>query len=278
MNNLIDSITQASSLIQAGLFVVIFSVLWNIENFVGLTQGKYRKWRHLLTNSVFAFTALPVQFALGLAFASVTKWTALNQFGIVHWLPDQTNLAVVFGVSLVLLDLSEYFYHRLMHRFKLLWRLHLVHHSDQVVDVSTVLREHPAETTVRLLNTLFWTFLFGVPVWCLVFRQILQVVFTVSSHVNARLPDRIDQVLSWLFITPNMHQVHHHFQQPYTDRNFGDILSIWDRMFGTFARMNFRDLVFGVDTCPIKVEYASGLELLELPFHTPNVTAEFVEQ
>lgn len=273
MNNVIDSITQASSLIQALLFVVIFSALWNIENIVGLTKGGYAKWRHFLTNSVFALTALPVQFVLGLAFASVTKWTAEHQFGIVQWLPSQTNLAVVFGVSLLLLDLSEYFYHRLMHKFKLLWRLHLVHHSDHVVDVSTVLREHPAETTVRLLNTLFWTFLFGVPVWCLVFRQILQVVFTVSSHVNARLPDRADHMLSWLFITPNMHQVHHHFQQPYTDRNFGDILSIWDRIFGTFARMDFRDLVFGVDTCPIKVEYASGLELLELPFHATKITA-----
>jgi len=267
MNNLIDSITQASSLIQAGLFVVIFSALWNIENLIGLTQGSYRKWRHALTNSVFAFTALPVQFVLGLAFASVIKWTAEHQFGIVHWLPGQTNLAVVFGVSLVLLDLSEYIYHRLMHRFKFFWRLHLVHHSDPVVDVSTVLREHPAETTVRLLNTLFWTFLFGVPVWCLVFRQILQVVFTVSAHVNARLPDRTDRVLSWLLITPNMHQVHHHFEQPYTDRNFGDILSIWDRMFGTFARLDAQKIRFGVDTCPIEVENASGIELMQLPFH-----------
>lgn len=273
MNNLIDRITNASLLIQALLFVVIFSSLWNIENAIGLSKGSYAKRRHLLTNSLFALTALPVQFGFGLTIASVTKWTSEHQFGIIHCLPAQTNLAAFFGLSFVLLDLSEYFYHRLMHKFKLLWRFHLVHHSDHVLDVSTVLREHPVETTVRLLNSLFWTFLFGVPVWCLVFRQILQVLFTVSSHANARLPERVDQVLSWLFITPNMHHVHHHFQQPYTDRNFGDILSIWDRMFGTFARMDFRDLVFGVDTCPIELECASGLELLELPFHATKVTS-----
>ncbi len=271
MNNVIDSITQASSLIQALLFVVIFSALWNIENLIGLTRSNYRKWRHLLTNSVFILTALPVQFILGLAFAAVTDWTAAHQFGIVHWLPGQTNLAVIFVVSLVLLDLSEYLYHRLMHHFKLLWRLHLVHHSDPVVDVSTVLREHPAETTVRLLNTLFWTFLFGVPVWCLVFRQILQVVFTVGTHANARLPKRLDRMLSWVFVTPNMHHVHHHFEQPYTDRNFGDILSVWDRLFGTFARLDASDVVFGVDTCPIEVEQASGLALLQLPLRAPKV-------
>ncbi|MEZ4927464.1 MAG: sterol desaturase family protein [Saprospiraceae bacterium] len=267
MNNLIDSITQASTTIQAILFVIIFSSLWNIENIIGFSRSGFRKWRHLLKNSVFALTAIPVQFVLGLAFAWATKWTFEHQHGLVYWLPKDTSNWIVFIVSLMLLDLSEYFYHRQMHRFKNLWRVHMVHHSDHVVDVSTVLREHPAETAVRLLNTLVWTFLLGIPVWCLVFRQILQVVFTVASHVNARLPDRTDRIVSLVFITPNMHQVHHHFQLPYTDRNFGDILSIWDRLFGTFARMDFQDLVFGVDTCPIKVENASGLELLALPFY-----------
>lgn len=265
MQNLISSITEASSLIQAVLFVVIFSVLWNIENLIGLTRN-YQKWRHALRNSIFVPTNLPVTFLLGLAFTAVTHWTAGRQFGLVYRFPGLSNLVAIFVLSLVLLDLSEYGYHRLMHRYKILWRLHLVHHSDDVVDVSTVLREHPAETGVRLLNTLFWTFLLGVPVWCLVFRQILQVIFTVGTHSNLRLPDRVDRVLSWLFVTPNMHHVHHHFQQPYTDRNFGDILSVWDRLFGTFARLDARDVVFGVDTCPIDTAQSNGLTLLKLPF------------
>lgn len=265
MQNLINSITEASSLIQAVLFVVIFSVLWNIENLIGLTRN-YRKWRHALRNGIFVPTNLPVTFLLSLAFAAVTHWTTERQFGLIHWLPGLSNLVAIFVLSLVLLDLSEYGYHRLMHRYKMLWRLHLVHHSDEVVDVSTVLREHPAETGVRLLNTLLWTFLLGVPVWCLVFRQILQVIFTVGTHSNLRLPDRVNRVLSWLLITPNMHHVHHHFQQPYTDRNFGDILSVWDRLFGTFARLDAHDVVFGVDTCPIDAAQSSGLALLKLPF------------
>lgn len=269
MHNLINGITDASSLIQAVLFVIIFSTLWNIENLIGLTRN-YRKWRHALTNSVFILTSLPVQFLLGLAFATTTHWTAEKQFGLIHWMAGRSNPAAIFAASLVLLDLSEYAYHRIMHRYALLWRFHLVHHSDQVVDVSTVLREHPAETTVRLLNTLFWTFLLGVPVWCLVFRQILQVVFTVGTHSNFRLPGRVDKVLSWVFVTPNMHHVHHHFQQPYTDRNFGDILSIWDRLFGTFALLGAREVVFGVDTCPVDVEQANGLALLRLPFYKSN--------
>ncbi|HRI59402.1 MAG TPA: sterol desaturase family protein [Saprospiraceae bacterium] len=272
MQNLINSITEASSLIQAVLFVLIFSALWNVENLIGLTQN-YQKWRHALRNSVFVPTNLPVTFVLGLAFAAVTRWTSEHQFGLVHWLPGLSNLAVIFAMSLVLLDLSEYGYHRVMHRYKLLWRLHLIHHSDHVVDVSTVLREHPAETTVRLLNTLFWTFLLGVPVWCLVFRQILQVVFTVGTHSNLRLPGRVDRVLSWMLVTPNMHHVHHHFQQPYTDSNFGDILSVWDRLFGTFARLDAHEVMFGVDTCPVDAAQANGLALLQLPFRPSETVA-----
>ncbi len=273
MNNLIDSITEASSLIQALLFVVIFSALWNVENIIGLTKGGYKKWQHLWTNSVFALMSLPIQLILGFAFVGVTTWTASNSFGVVYWLAEEHSLAMTFFVSLLLLDLSEYAYHRMMHHVKLLWRVHMVHHSDHVVDVSTVLREHPAETTVRLLSTLFWTFIFGVPIWSLVFRQIIQVVFTVGSHSNARLPERLDRVLSWVIITPNMHHVHHHFELPYTDTNYGDILSIWDRLFGTFARLDATSLVFGVDTCPIDVEHATGLELLQMPLHVPKEAA-----
>ncbi len=265
MDNLINSITEASSLIQAVLFVFIFSTLWNIENLIGITQD-YCKWRHAKTNSMFALASLPVTLFLGLAFVAVTGWTAANQFGLVHWLPGLSNQVAMFVVSLVLLDFSEYGYHRIMHRYALLWRLHLIHHSDPVVDVSTVLREHPLETSVRLMNTLFWVFLFGVPVWCVVFRQILQVVFTVGTHANFRLPAQIDRVLSWVFITPNLHHVHHHFEQPYTDRNFGDILSIWDRLFGTFARLDASEVVFGVDSCPPEVKHATGLYLLGMPF------------
>ncbi len=270
MDNLINRITDASSLIQAVLFVLIFSMLWNIENIIGITQG-YHKWLHAKTNSIFVLASLPVTVLLGLAFSDLTAWTAAHQFGLVHWIPGLANHAMMFIVSFILLDLSEYVYHRFMHRYALLWRLHRIHHSDPVVDVSTVLREHPLETAVRLLNTLFWVFLFGVPVWCVVFRQILQVVFTVGTHANFRLPEQIDRVLNRVFITPNLHHVHHHFEQPYTDRNFGDILSIWDRLFGTFAQLDANKVVFGVDTCTVEVKHATGLYLLGMPFHGTDI-------
>jgi len=265
MNHLIDSITNASTTIQAVLFLIVFSTLWNIEKLIGLTHD-YRKWNHALVNGVFVLTGLPVQFLLASSFVKVLHWTAEHHFGVVNWIPGLKGTLPIFIISILLLDFSEYIYHRVMHHLPIFWRLHLVHHSDRIVDVSTVLREHPIETGVRLLSTLFWVFIFGVPLWCVVFRQIIQVFFTIAVHSNFRLPKKVDNVLSWVFITPNVHHVHHHYQMPYTDTNYGDILSIWDRMFGTFAQLDSEKVIFGVDTHFEEAQNASGFFLLRMPF------------
>jgi sterol desaturase/sphingolipid hydroxylase (fatty acid hydroxylase superfamily) len=265
MNHLIDSITSASTTIQAILFLIVFATLWNIEKLIGLTQD-YRKWQHALTNGIFVLTGLPVQFLLASSFVRVLHWTDEHHFGVVNWIPGLTSKFAIFIVSLLLLDFSEYIYHRVMHHLPIFWRLHLVHHSDRIVDVSTVLREHPVETGIRLLSTLFWVFIFGVPLWCVVFRQIIQVFFTIAVHSNFRLSQKADNILSWVFITPNVHHVHHHYQMPYTDTNYGDILSIWDRMFGTFAQLDADKVIFGVDTHFEDAKNASGIFLLRMPF------------
>ncbi len=120
-----------------------------------------------------------------------------------------------------------------MHKIKTLWRFHLVHHSDNTVDISTTLREHPVENIVRLSFTLLWVMLSGAFFWAILLRQIIQVFTTMFAHINYRLPEKLDNIIGFVFITPNLHQVHHHYQMPYTDSNYGDVLSIWDRLYDT---------------------------------------------
>ena len=153
-----------------------------------------------------------------------------------------------------------------MHKQKRLWMFHIVHHSDTFVDVSTTLREHPGENIIRNMMTILWVFLTGIPFWALVLRQMIQIISNAFSHVNYRLPKNIDSVVGWIFITPNLHHVHHHNRQPFTDCNYGDVLSIWDRMFGTFYRLNDLDVVYGIDTCSDEKETSNYLRLLKLPF------------
>ena len=251
--------------IQLWVFIVLFLFIWNIENLAGVLFN-YKKWKHAFSNAPFIVTSIPGQLLLGLAFIKIIEWTTQHQFGILYLLPKNANSVWVFIASFILLDLGEYGYHVIMHKVKRLWMFHAVHHSDNVVDVSTTLREHPGENIVRLSFTLLWVFVTGTAFWMLMLRQIVQAITTLFAHMNYRFSDNTDKLISLLFITPNLHQVHHHYKQPYTDCNYGDVLSIWDRMFGTLKRLPAEQLVFGVDTYMDKTETTNFYSLVKLPF------------
>ena len=265
MDRLINFLSHASAETQVLVFSITLLLCWNIENIAGLTSN-YRKWNHSFLNVKFIFTNIPLQFILGIFFAKTLLWTSTHHFGIIYNIPFLTNHLWVFIASFVLLDLGEYLYHVLMHKIKKFWMFHMVHHSDKIVDVSTTLREHPGENLIRNTFTLLWIFLIGVPFWALLLRQIIQIFSNIFSHINYRIPEKLDTVIGWLFITPNLHHVHHHYKQPYTDCNYGDVLSIWDRLFGTFCRLPAGDIVFGVDTCMDEKENSKYFTLIKMPF------------
>lgn len=261
----INYLTDYSSPIQLVLFVVLLFVCWNIENIAGITLY-YKKWKHAFLNAGFIFTNLPVQLVLGVFFVKTIHWTGLHHFGLLNRLPLTQHLLLLFIISFVFLDLGEYIYHVIMHRVKRFWMFHLVHHSDTVVDVSTTLREHPGENFIRLSFTLLWVFISGTLFWVLLLRQIIQVVTTLFAHMNYQLPKKLDRIIGFVFITPNLHHVHHHYKQPYTDCNYGDVLSIWDRLFGTFKTLPQDQLVYGVDTYMSNKENSRFSALIKIPF------------
>ncbi len=265
MHNFIDFITKSGPQVQLYLFVTLFIFIWNIEN-IGGVIFTYKKWKHAFTNAAFIFTNIPGQLLLGLAFVKTTEWTTQHQFGFLFNIPFCKNPFWFFIASFIYLDFGEYLYHVVMHKVKRLWMFHVVHHSDPVVDISTTLREHPGENFIRLSFTLIWVFISGTMFWMLMLRQIIQAATTSFAHMNYRLPEKADSIVSLLFITPNLHQVHHHYKQPYTDCNYGDVLSIWDRMFGTLKRLPANELVFGVDTYMEREVVNKFPALARLPF------------
>ena len=271
MNHWMHLIDQYSNPLQISLFAGILFICWNIENIAGLAFN-YKKWRHAFVNAGFIFTNIPVQLLLGLAFVKTIQWTGIHHFGLLHhmhlrrYLPGHHHFLLMFIATFVLLDLGEYIYHVIMHKVKRLWMFHVVHHSDNIVDVSTTLREHPGENFIRLCFTLLWVFLTGAFFWALLLRQIIQTITTLFAHMHYRLPTKANAVIGLVFITPNLHHVHHHYQQPYTNRNYGDVLSIWDRIFGTFQKMPDETLVFGVDTYMQTRENSNFKTLIKIPF------------
>ncbi|HKB43360.1 MAG TPA: sterol desaturase family protein [Chitinophagaceae bacterium] len=265
MNHFFQSLRNDSSLVQAFIFAATLLVCWNIENLFGLLTV-YNKWKHAFLNAGFIFTNLPVQFLMGLAFAFTIKWTALHHFGIIYRVYFFNNSFFVFVIVFIVLDLGEYVYHILMHKIKRFWMFHVVHHSDPIVDVSTSLREHPGENFIRNSFTLLWVFLSGATFWMLLLRQLIQTSSNVFSHINYRLPEKLDRLIGYLFITPNLHHVHHHYKQPYTDCNYGDVLSIWDRMFNTFKKLPAEKLKFGADAYKRKEDTDNFMAVFKIPF------------
>lgn len=265
MIRLIDFINSYSQQLQIAGFVLILFISWNIENVFGLILG-YKKWKHAFVNAPFALTNLPGQILLGLAFVKTIGWTGNHQFGLLYFFSLQKQTILLFVVAFILLDLGEYVYHIIMHKVKRLWMFHAVHHSDTVVDVTTTFREHPGENVVRLSFTLLWVFLTGIPFWALIIRQLIQVVSNTLAHINYRLPSKTDKVLGLVFITPNLHHVHHHYKRPYTDCNYGDVLSIWDHIFGTYAAFPETPIQYGVDTYMDEKENGKFNMLIKLPF------------
>lgn len=251
--------------LQLWVFITLFIAGWNVENIAGIII-RYKKWKHSFINAPFIITNVPGQLLLGVVFIKTIEWTTQHHFGFLYALPIAKSSFLLFIASFVFLDFGEYIYHLIMHKVKRLWMFHAVHHSDNVVDVSTTLREHPGENMVRLCFTLVWVFISGTAFWVLMLRQIIQAFTTLFAHMNYRLPDKLDAVISLVFITPNLHQVHHHYKQPFTDCNYGDVFSVWDRLFGTLKRLPADKLVFGVDTYMQKKEIGSFAALVRLPF------------
>lgn len=102
--------------------------------------------------------------------------------------------------------------------------------------------------------------------WLVMVYQSLSVVLTQFNHSNMTMPPWLDRALGVVFCTPNIHRVHHHYRQPYTDSNYGNIFSFWDRLFGTFVQADNQKLVYGLDTHMDAQASDSVLHMLKMPF------------
>jgi sterol desaturase/sphingolipid hydroxylase (fatty acid hydroxylase superfamily) len=265
MINLRGFFSTHEDVAQIILYAAIITLLWFAEVLVA-TDGLRSKWRHSSVNLLFIFTALPVQLFLTGFILIISKWANFNHWGLLNLMHWHTKGLGYYFTAFVLLDLCEYIYHVTMHKFDALWKFHLVHHSDLKVDVSTTVREHPCETFIRTCFLTLWVFILGPIIGVLIIRQIFQTFSNIVAHTEFRLSDRVNKIVSILFITPNLHHVHHHYRLPYTDCNYGDVLSIWDRIFGTLGELDKEDTHFGIDTHMDENVNGKFINIVRIPF------------
>lgn len=239
---------------------------WILEGIVPLFNGSYDKWKHSLPNFFFTLTTIIINFPLAFLLLKTSDWAVANNFGIINWLPEMPLWAYVF-LGVALLDLiGAYLAHLVEHRVKPLWMVHLVHHTDHNVDTTTANRHHPLESLIRYVFTLVGVFVVGAPIGIIMLYQSLSVVLSQFNHANIKLPKGVDKAISWILISPDMHKVHHHYVLPYTDSNYGNIFSWWDRLFGTYMHLDREKIIYGVDTFPDEVANGQISSLLKYPF------------
>jgi sterol desaturase/sphingolipid hydroxylase (fatty acid hydroxylase superfamily) len=258
-------LAEHGTALQVLLYAGLLTTLWLVEWIVS-AEPIGVKWNKARLNLAMMLLALPVQLTMTIFVVLAATWVTVHHWGVLQWLPGTASAWSKYGLAFVLLDFGDYVYHYTMHKFSWLWRFHLVHHSAHEVDVSTTIREHPGDTFVRVSFLVFWVLLVGAGWGVLLLRQTVETIANITSHSKYRLPVPLDRVLGWIFITPNLHHVHHHYQQPYTDSNFGDVFSVWDRLFGTYAELPTSATVFGVDTHPSKEITNNFREVVMMPF------------
>lgn len=226
--------------------ITCISISWMIELGMPLMNFSYKKWKHATRNFVFLSIEILINALFGLATVGIFYWISGNQFGLLNQIDLPVWAELVIAVA-ALDFFAQYLVHFMLHKVNFMWRFHLVHHSDTQVDVSSATRHHPIDYLFREVFALIAIFIFGIPLAFYLFYRILTVFFAYTSHANIFIPLKLDKVIGYLFVTPNMHKFHHHRELPWTDSNFGNILSIWDRMFGTLTQGDPRTVVYGLD-------------------------------
>jgi sterol desaturase/sphingolipid hydroxylase (fatty acid hydroxylase superfamily) len=229
---------------------VMLAVLWALEGLAPLFGAREHRVAHGLRNIAMGLINGGVRIALlAPILLVVASLCAAGGMGLLHSTPwFAAHPWIAAGLALVFLDFWAYAWHILWHKIPVLWRFHAVHHHDPEVDATTALRFHFGEVAVGGLAMLIGVAAMGLGVEHVLLYELIVVPVALFHHANVRLPERVDRVLRWAVVTPRMHMVHHSRWEPETDSNYSAVLSVWDRVFGTYRlRADAGTIELGLD-------------------------------
>lgn len=218
---------------QAGLaLAAIFLILALLEAWRPMVERPREGAGRVRTNFLLGAFNVAVAALLPLTAPAAALWAEARGVGLLNLVA--APMAVDVAATVVAASLAQYGFHRVAHAWPWLWRLHRAHHADTAVDLSTTLRNHPAELAVLIPWQCAVAVVLGASAPALAAYQVVVVAVGLWTHANLRLGPETDRRLRGLIVTPAMHHRHHSAHQPETDSNFGDVLPHWDRLFGTY--------------------------------------------
>ena len=225
--------------------VLGLSLFWLWETWAPLAPARDR-YRHAAVNLAVAVMNWLLLLVLAVVTVTVAEAATAREIGLLHLisLPSPFH----FCGALLLYDMWSYWWHRINHRIPFLWRFHRMHHSDPAMDVSTATRFHPGEIFLSVMIRLLVIPLVGIPAMALVVYDGVQLASTQFHHANISLFRPLDRLIRYILVSPNMHKVHHSPLRGEIDSNYSSVLSVWDRIFGSYRELDpGRKVRFGLD-------------------------------
>lgn len=209
-------------------------------------------WRTRGRHLVIALINAAVASAFAALTLGVTEFAKAHGFGLLNIVRDDSLSLVGFAMlhiaALVLLDGWHYTFHVLAHKLPFLWRFHVMHHNAHHLEATVAMRFHACEIAVQCLLSLPVYALLGVTIFEVLLYQVVLLPVAMFHHADVRLAPWFDRLLRVFIVTPDMHRLHHSRWEKETDSNFAAVLSVWDRMFGSYRwRHDAATVAVGID-------------------------------
>jgi len=247
MNELHESIETTARYLSAGVLIAMLA--W--ESFTPCYRFFQERQKHRAVHGVINLllgvgNALLIGFVFLSLWQMASDWAAEREFGVLHWL--DLPLWIDALIAVLLFDFWTYWWHRWNHVIPFLWRFHRVHHSDPEMDVTTANRFHVGEIALSSLLRIPLIALIGAEIWHIALFEVIMFPIVQFHHANVRLPEWLDRIFRFFFASPAMHKVHHSDQKKETNSNYTSMLSIWDRVFGSFRhREDLENIRIGLE-------------------------------
>jgi len=226
------------------LTVILITLFFTSEQLLQTPHKFSKRGGHFINNLPFIVIITALFYVLTIYIVASIQWLNDHHVGLFYFFYVPYAIKVVVGVGCF--DLTSYWLHRISHKIPLLWRLHRVHHSDTSMDSSTYFRGHPVESINFAIGNVVAAAFFGLDINILTLYFVILIPVQILEHANIEFPQSIDRIFGKVFTTPNLHKIHHHQYQYYTDSNFADIFILWDRLFGTYKYVPVKEITYGL--------------------------------
>jgi sterol desaturase/sphingolipid hydroxylase (fatty acid hydroxylase superfamily) len=230
--NILEWILGHGDTLQIALFFSLLPALAVLERLRPRRTGPLERRTRWPTNLFLTFLNLLALGIVPVSLLTAAVWAQQHGWGVLNRIT--LPIAARVAVNLLARGFISFFTHYLMHHVPMFWRVHRVHHLDTELDVTTTVRFHPLEFFVQVLPGLPIVVAAGLTPWVLVLYELMDVVVTLWTHSNLRIPAWLDRRLRYVVVTPDVHRIHHSAWMPETNSNFGAVFPIWDLVFRTF--------------------------------------------